>query len=315
MSNTTTTGARAVVIGGSGQIGGWLLRVLADRGHDAVGTYATVPFPRLVKLDAANREQAAAWLTEQAPDIVFYPAGFTWVDGCERDKARAYAANLEEPLNLARAAAAVGARFVYFSTDYVFDGVDGPYTESSPPNPLSVYGQAKRDAELALESELGEAQLTIRTSWVFGPERQGKNFAYQLARTLGGGQPLVCPSDQISSPGYGPDVARAAVLLAEEKMSGLIHVVGPEVIDRVRFARDIASAFGFDPGGIESRPTAELTQGAPRPLKGGLLTNRLDAWRPGLMRPLVSALADFQTKLTAPELRDWVKPVALAPIG
>jgi dTDP-4-dehydrorhamnose reductase len=310
MGEPKTEGLRAVVIGGSGQIGGWLLRVLAERGHRAIGTYANVAFPGLAKLDAANRESAAAWLAEQAPQVVFYPAGFTWVDGCERDSARAYAANLEEPLNLARAAAFLKAKFVYFSTDYVFDGVDGPYSETSPTNPLSVYGRAKRDAEIALENELGEAQLTIRTSWVFGPERQGKNFAYQLARTLGAGQPLVCPSDQISSPGYGPDVARAAVLLAEENLSGLIHVVGPEVIDRVTFARAIAFAFGFHPGRIESRRTAELGQGATRPLNGGLLTNRLDAWRPGLMRPLATALADFRDKLSEPELRDWVKTLS-----
>jgi len=312
MNESTTEGLRAVVIGGSGQIGSWLLRVLSERGHNAIGTYATVAFTNLVKLDAALQAEAAAWLTAQAPQVVFYPAGFTWVDGCERDKARAYAANLEEPLNLARAAAALGARFVYFSTDYVFDGVDGPYSENSPTNPLSVYGRSKRDAEIALENELGEAQLTIRTSWVFGPERQGKNFAYQLARTLGAGQPLVCPSDQISSPGYGPDVARAAVLMAEEKLSGLIHAVGPEVIDRVTFARAIASAFGFDPERIESRPTAELGQGAPRPLNGGLMTTRLDAWRPGTMRPLAASLADFRDKLADSRLRDWVKPMSPA---
>jgi dTDP-4-dehydrorhamnose reductase len=315
MNEAITEGLRAVVIGGSGQIGGWLLRVLADRGHHAVGTYATVAFPGLVKLNAADQAAAAGWLTDQRPHVVFYPAGFTWVDGCERDTARAYAANLEEPLNLARAAAALNAKFVYFSTDYVFDGTDGPYSESSQANPLSVYGRAKRDAEIALENELGEAQLTIRTSWVFGPERQGKNFAYQLARTLGAGQPLVCPGDQISSPGYGPDVARAAVLLAEEKLSGLIHVVGPEVIDRVGFARELASALGFDPGRIESRSTAELGQGAPRPLHGGLLTTRLEAWRPGLMRPLAATLADFRNVLDDPELRDWVKPISSASPG
>ena len=80
------------------------------------------PYPGLVPLDAADLAAAAAWLREQRPDVVFYPAGFTWVDGCERDPARARAANLDQPLNLARVAAEVGARFVYFSTDYVFDG-------------------------------------------------------------------------------------------------------------------------------------------------------------------------------------------------
>src|SRR5437763_1102428 len=127
---------RAVVIGGSGQIGGWLLRRLAEGGHEAAGTYATVPYPRLTRLDAADREAAASWVASQRPDVVFYPAGFTWVDGCERDPEKARAANLEQPLNLARAAGSVGARFVYFSTDYVFDGHNGPYTEESPTSPL-----------------------------------------------------------------------------------------------------------------------------------------------------------------------------------
>ncbi len=134
---------RAVVIGGSGQLGCWLLWTLARRGHSATGTYASVQFPGLVRLDAGELQTAAEWITEQAADVVFYPAGFTWVDGCERDRPRAYAANLDQPLNLARAAARAGARFVYFSTDYVFDGAAGPYAEDSAPNPLSVYGQAK----------------------------------------------------------------------------------------------------------------------------------------------------------------------------
>ena len=193
--------------------------------------------------------------------MVFYPAGFTWVDGCERDPARAYSSNLEQPLNLARAAPKVGARFVYFSTDYVFDGRGGPYTEDSPTHPLSVYGHAKRDAELALADAMGGRQLTVRTSWVFGPERQGKNFAYQLLRNLAEGKPTVCPSDQVSSPSYAPDVAAAVVRLVEEDVSGMIHVAGPEVIDRVEFARAIALAFGHDTRLIIGKPTAELAQG------------------------------------------------------
>ena len=301
---------RAVVIGGSGQIGGWLLRVLAERGHHAVGTYATVAFPGLVKLDAADLGAAAAWLTEQRPDVVFYPAGFTWVDGCERDQARAYAANLEEPLNLARAAAALKAKFVYFSTDYVFDGVDGPYSESSPTNPLSVYGRAKRDAEIALEKSL--ARHSLRSARRGSSARSGRertsptNWRERSAPA----SRLSAPATRSRARATGPTSPARPCSWPRRQLSGLIHVVGPEVIDRVSFARAIASAFGFDPGRIESRPTAELGQGAPRPLHGGLLTTRLDAWRPGLMRPLAAALADFRDKLDDPELRDWVKPIS-----
>jgi dTDP-4-dehydrorhamnose reductase len=299
---------RAVVVGGSGQIGGWLLRVLEAEGHDAVGTYQNVPYPGLAHLDAAQLDPSAVWLRDQRPDVVFYPAGFTWVDGCERDPARARSANLEQPLNLARAAADLGARFVYFSTDYVFDGHAGPYDENSATNPLSAYGQSKLDTERALADELGDRGLTVRTSWVFGPERQGKNFAYQLVKALSQGRSLDCPSDQISSPSYGPDVARAVVALVESGQSGLIHVAGPEVIGRVEFARALASAFALDPSLIVARSTAELTQGAPRPLNGGLLIPRLEAAHPGIMRPLDHCLADFTTRVSTAE--GWAVPGA-----
>lgn len=292
---------RAIVVGGSGQIGGWLLRTLVERGHEAIGTYNTVEGPGLTHLDGADLDASSRWVAAQKPDVVFYPAGFTWVDGCERDPAKSRSANLDQPLNLARAAAESGAKFVYFSTDYVFDGKAGPYTEASPTNALSVYGQSKLDAEIALADALGDRVLTVRTSWVFGPEGQGKNFSYQLAKALSAGKTLECPSDQISSPSYGPDVARAVVSLVELGQSGLIHVAGPEVMDRVEFAKGIARGFGLDPSLIVGKTTLELGQVVPRPLNGGLATPRLDALFPGLMRPLADSMVDFMAKLSTVE--------------
>lgn len=302
---------RAVVIGGSGQIGGWLLRVLSDRGHEGWGTYATAGYPGLTRLDAADLGAASEFVRDRRPDVVFYPAGFTWVDGCERDPARARAANLEQPLNVARASADVGARFVYFSTDYVFDGLAGPYDETSLTNPLSAYGVAKRDAEIALAEALGDLALTVRTSWVFGPERQGKNFAYQLIRTLAAGKPMVVPADQISSPAYGPDVASAVVRLAEQGRSGLVHAVGPEVMGRLAFARGIAEGFGLDPSLVTGKTTGELGQGAPRPLNGGLLAPKLKGWVPDAFRPLAASVADFRALVSEPG-RGFADPFAPA---
>ncbi|MBX6312004.1 MAG: SDR family oxidoreductase [Isosphaeraceae bacterium] len=296
-----STRMRAIVIGGSGQIGGWLLRVLTERGHEAIGTYANTPFSGLVHLDAADLAAAAAWLRSQRPEVVFYPAGFTWVDGCERDPETARSANRDQPLNLARAAADLGARFVYYSTDYLFDGQAGPYAEEAPPCPLNVYGRAKLEAEHALAEALGDRLLILRTCWVYGPERQGKNFAYQVAQALSVGKPVVCPSDQSATPSYGPDVARASVLLVEGGQVGVIHVAGPETMDRPTFARRIALGFGLDPGLILAQPTAELGQETPRPLASGLRTPKLDALWPGLMRPMTDCLKDFRARLAAGE--------------
>ena len=295
---------RAVVIGASGQIGGWLMHVLRQNGHEAIGTYFSVPVEGLAQLDVGDTDHATSWLRSQRPNVVFYPAGFTWVDGCERDPDRAFAANRDQPLALARAAADLGARFVYFSSDYVFDGADGPNDEADTPNPINVYGQSKLAAEEALRTELGEAQLTIRTSWVFGPERQGKNFAYQVARALSEGKTLSCPNDMLSSPSYGPDVAWVAVRLAETGRAGLIHVAGPETLPRSLFARAIAAAFRLDPRGIIEKPDRELPQVAARPHQGGLKTTRLLQVEPGRMRSLPVCLRDFPRRLAA---HSWCK--------
>ncbi len=298
---------RAVVIGGSGQIGGWLLHHLAHDGHEAIGTYATREFPGLTRLDAAASD-ASAWVAAQRPDAVFYPAGFTWVDGCEKDPERARAANRAQPCAIARAAADAGARFVYFSTDYLFDGRSGPYDETDAACPLNVYGRAKLEAERELLNELGDRVLIARTCWVYGPERQGKNFAYQVVRALQAGKRLTCPSDQIANPTYGPDVALATLRAVEAGMHGIWHVAGPDYVDRVAFARAIARTFELDPALIDAQPTAELALGAPRPLKGGLSSTKLEAVLPGLMKGLEAGLAEFRAQVDA--AGKWADPRA-----
>jgi dTDP-4-dehydrorhamnose reductase len=118
---------------------------------------------------------------------------------------------------------------------------------------------------------------------------------------------VVCPADQVSSPSYAPDVARTVVDLATQARSGIVHVVGPEVMSRLAFARAIAAAFGLDPARIIPKTTAEIGQGAPRPLRGGLLTAKLDAWIPHAMRPLSECLDDFRKRLAAKE--GWADPM------
>ncbi len=297
---------RAIVIGGSGQIGGWLLRHLADRGHEAVGTFATVPYPGLIRFGEAEAAPASTWIRSYQPDVIFYPAGFTWVDGCERDPARARSANVERPAMLARAASSLGCRFVYYSTDYLFDGANGPYAEDATPHPLNVYGRTKLEAERTLTDILGKRLLIARTCWVYGPERQGKNFAYQVMKTLSRGKPLTCPTDQVANPSYGPDVALATLRLVEMGVSGVIHVAGPEWLSRVRLARTIAEGFGHDPSLIVGKPTSATSQATPRPLLGGLRSDRLEELLPGSMRPMSQALNDFRRRLNTNE--GWADP-------
>jgi dTDP-4-dehydrorhamnose reductase len=297
---------KAAVIGASGQIGGWLIHFLRLQGIEALGTYATVAYPGLDRLDSSHHQESRDWIIAHRPSIVFYPAGWTWVDGCEKDPPRAEAANVADPLNIALAGHEIGATFVYYSTDYVFDGTSGPNTETDHAHPLSVYGLVKLEAEKRLAEALGDRFLCLRTAWVQGPERQGKNFAYQVWRNLSQGKPMVCPTDQVSNPTYGPDLAKISVEMALDGRSGLWNAAGPDLLARDELGRRIASSLGFDPALIVGKTTAELAQPAARPLRGGLDSTRLRAHYPNAIRPLDQWLEDFRDlcrrSLQQPEL-------------
>ncbi len=286
---------KAAVVGASGQIGGWLVHFLKLRGIEALGTYSGVSFPGLHRLDASDHKAASDWIAQHRPSLIFYPAGWTWVDGCEKDPARAEAANVSDPLNIALAGREIGATFVHYSTDYIFDGTSGPNAETDEPKPLSVYGRVKLEAERKLADALGERFLCLRTAWVQGPERQGKNFAYQVWKNLSAGKSMICPSDQVSNPTYGPDLARVSVDMALDGRSGLWNVAGPDLLARDELGRRIAKAFELDPALIIGKTTAELNQPAARPLQGGLDSTRLRSHYPKAMRSLDRWLADFVT--------------------
>src|SRR6185369_7789495 len=116
--------------------------------------------------------------------------------------------------------------------------------------------------------------LILRTTVVYGPEPQGKNFVYQLRKSLEAGRELRVPMDQVSSPTYNADLARASVELVERQCNGLWNVAGPDVINRYEFSRLAARAFGLDASLLKPVPTSELKQRAGRPLAAGLVIDK-----------------------------------------
>jgi dTDP-4-dehydrorhamnose reductase len=187
---------------------------------------------------------------------------------------------------------------VYLSTEYVFDGRDGPYDEQRPITPISAYGRSKAEGEAAV-LDADPAALLVRTTVVFGPEAHGRNFAYQLATRLGRGEAMPVPADQVSSPTYNRDLAAAVVGLLDGGHAGVVNVAGPEILDRAAFARRLATAMGLDPGLVVPKTTAELGQEAPRPLDAGLDVGLLRRLLPDLpLRGAEEALAHWEA--TAP---------------
>jgi dTDP-4-dehydrorhamnose reductase len=290
---------RALVIGGSGQMGAALLRVLRARGHEAVGTWAHEAYPDLVPLDFTDSAATERLVADTRPDWVICPAALSHVDYCEEHPDEAFAANLHGPLAAAKAAARVGAGFVYYSSDYVFDGLDGPYAEADRPRPLGVYGQSKVEGEQAVLGAL-ERALVVRTSVVYGPERQEKNSVYQLIRACRSGKGFRPAVDQRASPSYNPDVAVATVECCERDLRGTWHLAGADVLDRMAYARLVCRVFELDASCLTAATTAQLGQKAARPLNGGLRIDKAKAELRTPLRGVEAGLRAMRAALDAP---------------
>jgi dTDP-4-dehydrorhamnose reductase len=252
------------------------MKRLRDRSHAVVGTHARVPATGSIPLDITDAAATAALIEESRADWVFCPAGLSAVDHCEDHRDEAFRANCDGPAQAARAAARRGAGFVFYSSEYVFDGAAGPYAEDDPAHPISVYGESKLAGERAVR-EANSRAIVVRTTVVYGVDPQGKNFVHQLLRRLRGGERMSVPVDQVSSPTYNVDVAEASVELAERDRAGVFHVAGPTVLDRFAFARLACEVFSLDERMIRSVRTADLRQRAPRPLDAGLRIDRVKA--------------------------------------
>ncbi len=276
---------RVLVIGASGLVGQALMRAAPA----ATGTYRTRALPGLRRLDAADAAATARLVEEVAPDVILCPAAQPDVEWCERHPDEARDANLA-PL---RSVLRTGVPVVAFSSDYVFDGRAGPYAEDARRSPLSVYGAIK----VALEDEtLAAGGTVVRTTGVFGGEAPpGKNFVLRAVRTLTAGGPLVVPADQIATPTYADDLARATHRVAERGGGGLWHVGGPDLLSRLELGRLVAEVFGLDPSLVRGTSTAALGQAAARPLRGGLRNTRYrDTFGADPVRPVRAALEQMR---------------------
>lgn len=295
---------RALVIGASGQVGRHVAAALRARGWEVTGTYAAHPAPGLRRLDVLDDPAVEACIREVAPAVCVLSAAMTNVERCEAEPERAEAANARAPGVVAAACRQVGARLLYLSTEYVFDGTSGPYGEEDPPSPVSVYGRTKLEGERRILAA-DPANLAVRTTVVFSHDPAGTNFVMQLLARLGKGERMRVPADQLSSPTYAPDLGDALGQLCEpdvpDRLSRfpapqVLNVVGPEVVDRHTFAVRAARALGLDPGLLDAVETAALGQKARRPLRAGLRVDRLRAL--GLrMRSLDEALADVRLRI------------------
>ena len=290
-----TTQPMSLIVGASGMVGS---QMLADLG--AASTLATSRQQRAgwLTLDLADLEtpsQAAAILDEHILSAVYCVGGMTYVDGCEAQPELAWRVNARGPGVLAKYARSRKLPFVYYSTEYVFGGsqqTPGPYLETSPTCPLSVYGKTKLEGEQRVSAAHPDA-LIVRTTVVYGPDPGKKNYLYTLLRNLAAGTVVKVAEDQVSTPTYNRDLVRATLGLVESGARGVFHVCGPERMGRLEFAHKIAAKFRLNASLLVGVPTKDLCQTAPRPLLAGLGIQKLRALYPALtMHTVTDSLDD-----------------------
>ncbi|WP_199248732.1 SDR family oxidoreductase [[Phormidium] sp. ETS-05] len=265
---------KVLIIGASGLVGSHLLRSAQRRNWEVMGTYHNFPQPGLIPLRLTDAVGVRQLIREYEPDTIFLPAFRSHVDYCEQHPEETYQVNVAGSVNVAIASGEVGAKLVFYSSDYVFNGRNGPYRETDKPDPICVYGRQK----LAVEEKIGRLLadfLILRITVVYGNEAQGKNFVSRLVTTLAEGQVLKVPQDQIGSPTLVDDIAEASCRLVAANANGIFHVVGPERMSRYQFALEVAKVFGLSGEKILPVTTAELAQAALRPLEAGMIGDKL----------------------------------------
>lgn len=283
---------KILIIGASGLIGSNCLKYFTEQGHTVLGTYFSYQAKNTVFLDTLNPDNPEnANLDEFKPDVILNCGALTHVDYCEQNPQESYDKTVRSHQTVLEWAKKYNAKVVYISTDYVFDGEHGPYTETDAVNPISVYAEHKLEAEQATLAH-SNSNLVLRVTNVYGDEERGKNFVARIIQQARDGQKLTLnlPVDQYATPVNGWDVARALLLLLQDNKSGIYNIASTDFLNRVELALKVLNYFPNAEYELIPKITSELNQPAKRPLMGGLITAKFSLEYP---RFLFSSVDDY----------------------
>jgi len=264
---------RVLVFGASGLLG-----------KDLVSAFATGEVIGLSSKDADLRDarQVLSSIREAQPDWIILSAAYADVDACEKDPVKAFAVNRDGAAHVARAAAQIGSRLLFLSSDYVFNGEKHtPYETEDPKNPINVYGRSKAEAETMLLEIISECCI-VRTAWLFG--LGGKCFPDTMLRLAKTQPELRVVDDQRGCPTYTSDLANAISALTRKQASGIVHVTNSGSCSWFEFARRILATRSS-----QAKVIPVTTAEFPRPAK----------------RPAYSVLSSRSLQGFGIELPDW----------
>ncbi|WP_129727574.1 dTDP-4-dehydrorhamnose reductase [Ectobacillus funiculus] len=246
---------KVLVTGYTGQLGYDVVCEGTNRGFKMIGVGSK-------DLDVTNEQDVYHYVKEVNPDAIIHCAAYTAVDKAEDDKQNCWNVNVEGTRHLATAAKEVGAKFIYISTDYVFDGEgEKPFLETDTPNPVGYYGLTKHEGEKVVQVTLDE-WFIVRISWVFGIN--GNNFIKTMLRLSESRNELNVVGDQFGSPTYTFDLAPLLIDMIQGDKYGIYHASNEGFCSWAEFAKEIFKQANKDVK-VNSITTEEYPTRAVRP--------------------------------------------------
>ncbi|MBT8379228.1 MAG: SDR family oxidoreductase [Ignavibacteria bacterium] len=246
-----------------------------------------------VSCDIANREQMKKIIYDFCPDFIINAAAFTNVDLSETSREDAWKTNVKAVEYLTEAARVIDAHLIHVSSDYIFDGKEGPYDENATPNPIGYYGRTKLASENVLKIG-GVIHTIVRTNVLYGfVENSRPDFVRWLITELKNGKTVKIVDDQINNPTFIEDLVQGINKIIEFKKQGVYNIGGKEFLSRFDFANKIAEFFNLDTNLIKKIKTSELNQRAKRPLNSGLITLKAEtelAYKPHTISESLSVM-------------------------
>jgi dTDP-4-dehydrorhamnose reductase len=226
-------------------------------------------------VDLTDQQGLSDFFKNVKPDFVIHTAAMTQVDDCETQREACWLQNVTVVEMLVELCGKYGCFLVHLSTDFIFDGENGPYAEDAKPNPLSYYGESKLAAEKFIENSSIDWAIA-RTILVFGysPTLSRGNIVLWVKNSLENKKPIQVVTDQWRMPTLAEDLAMGCWLIVKRKAKGIFNICGPDLLTPYDMAMEIADVFGLDKSLISATDGSKFTQAAKRPPKTGFdLTN------------------------------------------
>ncbi|NQV75301.1 MAG: SDR family oxidoreductase [Bacteroidetes bacterium] len=230
---------------------------------------------RYEELDVLDLDRLNELVARYQPDSIIHTAAMTNVDACEAERAKCYALNVQSVKNLVDVCQKRDIQLIHLSTDFIFDGEDGPYTEEAEPNPLSYYGETKLESELILKNSSCQWAI-LRTIILYGivNDMSRSNIVLWAKGALEKGEPINVVNDQWRMPTLAEDLAACCLLAVKKNASGVFNVSGKDLMSILEIVERVADHYRLNKSLIKAISAESLNQAAKRPKKTGFILDK-----------------------------------------